>query len=154
MSLSRGQLKCKKGRMMRTSTPSIHPQLHLANIAWSYYSCPWPSAQPSGEFVLEFLFTLFRPWKPVHFFCSGITERNHKETLFARGEFGLQNSTNLWLSPRLHTESDLDALALHGKPIKSTSQRMQPQPHITSESSAAVDLLQTISVHRCCDVYS
>jgi hypothetical protein len=29
MSLSRGRLKCKKGRMMWTSTPAIHPHLHI-----------------------------------------------------------------------------------------------------------------------------
>jgi hypothetical protein len=28
MSLSRGRLKCKKGRMIWTSTPVIHPHLH------------------------------------------------------------------------------------------------------------------------------
>jgi hypothetical protein len=32
MSLSRGRLKCKKGRMMRTSTPTIHPHRHRRRL--------------------------------------------------------------------------------------------------------------------------
>jgi hypothetical protein len=57
-------------------------------------------------------------------------------------QFGPQNCPNLQQSPRLHTESDWDVLALHRKLTKSTFEWIQPYPHIFSEWAAIVDLLQ------------
>jgi hypothetical protein len=57
-------------------------------------------------------------------------------------QFGPQNCPNLQQSPRLHTESDWDVLALHGKITKSTLEWIQPHLHIFTEWAAIIDLLQ------------
>jgi hypothetical protein len=53
-------------------------------------------------------------------------------------EFGLQNSTKLRRSPRLHTDSDWDVIALFGKLIKSIFQWIWTHGYILSDASAIV----------------
>jgi hypothetical protein len=33
---------------------------------WSHYSRSCSSTQPSGDYTLEFMSIIFRPWRPVH----------------------------------------------------------------------------------------
>ena len=77
--------------------------------------------------------------------CTSVLLRNNGEEPegrgFARGVFGLQNSTNLWWSPRLHMEMDWGVQALHKKLTKSTFERIQPHPHIFLAWATIVKLL-------------
>ena len=60
-------------------------------------------------------------WTPRHFWSK--ERKRSNPTRFGPG-FGLQDSSNLWCSPRSHTDSDLGVQVLHGKLIKSTFQRI------------------------------
>jgi hypothetical protein len=69
MSLSRGRLKCKKGRRMWTSTPKIHPHLHIIRFLVQLQdSCAL--TKQSGILVPNFLIILFRQWKYVFCFVA------------------------------------------------------------------------------------
>jgi hypothetical protein len=56
--------------------------------------------------------------------------------------FGLQESTNLQQLSRLHMDSNLGVLLLHGKIIKSTLRLIQPHVHTLSESVTITDFIQ------------
>jgi hypothetical protein len=92
INLSRGLLKCNKGRMMRTSLLWIQPRL------------------PVGVGV--------------------------------RLIFGLRESTDLQQLSRLHMDSNLGLLLLHGNIIKSTLIQIQPHVDTLSESVTITDFIQ------------
>jgi hypothetical protein len=92
MNLSRGRLKCKKRRMMRTSLVWIQPRLFVG--------------------------------------------------VGVRLIFGLLESTYLQQLSRLHMDSNLGLLLLHGKIIKSTLRRIQPHVDTLSESVTITDFIQ------------
>ena len=54
--------------------------------------------------------------------------------------FGLQQSANLWSSPRLRTDSDWGASGLFGKFIKPTFIRIQSHVNIYSAAAAKIQL--------------
>jgi hypothetical protein len=56
--------------------------------------------------------------------------------------FGLQESTYLQQLSRLHIDSNLGLLLLHGKIIKSTLRRIQPHVDTLSESATITDFIQ------------
>jgi hypothetical protein len=56
--------------------------------------------------------------------------------------FGLQESTYLQQLSRLHMDTNLGLLLLHGKIIKSTSRRIQPHVDTLSESVTITDFIQ------------
>jgi hypothetical protein len=56
--------------------------------------------------------------------------------------FGLQESTQLQQLSRLHMNSNLGLLLLHGKIIKSTLRRIQPHVDNLSESVTITDFIQ------------
>jgi hypothetical protein len=92
MNLSRGRLKCKKGRMMRTSLLWIQPCLFIG--------------------------------------------------VGVRLVFGLQESTYLRQLSRLHMDSNLGLLLLHGNIIKSTLRWIHPHVDTLSESVIITDFIQ------------
>jgi hypothetical protein len=92
INLSRGRLKCKKGRMMRTSLLWIQPRIFIG--------------------------------------------------VGVRLIFGLQESTYLQQLSRLHMDSNLGLLLLHGKIVKSTLRRIQPHVNNLSESVTITDFIQ------------
>jgi hypothetical protein len=75
---------------------------------------------------------------PCHFWLK---KRKSQVQHVQEVQFRLQNCLNLQQSSWLHTESDWDVLALHGKLIKYTFQRIQPHPHISSELATIVILV-------------
>jgi hypothetical protein len=56
--------------------------------------------------------------------------------------FGLQESTYLQQLSRLHMDSNLGVLLLHGKIIKSTLRRIQPHVDTLLESVTIIDFIQ------------
>jgi hypothetical protein len=58
--------------------------------------------------------------------------------------FGLQESTYLQQLSRLHMDSNLGLLLLHGKIIKSTSRRIQPHVDTLSESVTSLILYKDV----------
>jgi hypothetical protein len=56
--------------------------------------------------------------------------------------FGLQESTYLQQLSRLHMDSNLGVLPLHGKVIKSTLRQIQPHVDTLSESVTITDFIQ------------
>jgi hypothetical protein len=56
--------------------------------------------------------------------------------------FGLQESTYLQQLSRLHMDSNLGLLLLHGKIIKSTLRRIQPHVDTLTESVTIIDFIQ------------
>jgi hypothetical protein len=92
INLSRGRLKSKKGRMMRTSLLWIQPRLFVG--------------------------------------------------VGVRLIFGLQESTYLQQLSRLHMDSNLGLLLLHGKMIKSNLRRIQPHLDTLSELVTITDFIQ------------
>jgi hypothetical protein len=56
--------------------------------------------------------------------------------------FGLRESTYLQQLSRLHMDSNLGLLLLHGKIIKSTLRRIQPHVDTLSESVTITDFVQ------------
>jgi hypothetical protein len=98
MNLSRWRLKCKKGRMMRTSLLWIQPRLFVG--------------------------------------------------VGVRLVFRLQESTYLQQLSRLHMDSNLAVLLLHGKITKSTLKRIQPHVDTLSESVTITDLYRDVFCQR------
>jgi hypothetical protein len=103
MNLSRGRLKCKKGRMMRTSLLWIQP-------------CPFVGV---GVQLV----------------------------------FGLQESTYFQQLSRLHMDSNLGVLLLHGKITKSTLRWIHPHVDTLSELVTITDFIQRCIMSLRIDCY-
>ena len=89
-----------------------------------------------GDQVQIFLMSSTKP--PRHFWLK---ERKSQVQHILDVQFGPQNCPNLQQSPRLHTESNWDVLALCGKVIKYIFKWIPPHPHIFFEPAAVIVLL-------------
>jgi hypothetical protein len=56
-------------QLMWTSTPAIHPHLHISDF-WSDYSGSCAPSKQLGILIPRFLFILFRQWKCVFCFVA------------------------------------------------------------------------------------
>ena len=77
--------------------------------------------------------------------CTLVLVRNQGEDRkgqgFAEAEFGLQDSSNLWWSPRSHTDSDWGVQVLHGILMKSIFIWIQTHVYILPEASSIIKLI-------------
>ena len=77
--------------------------------------------------------------------CTLVLLRNHGEDRkgkgFTQAGFGLQHNTNLWRTPRSHTDSDWGVQILPGTIIKSVFIWIRTRVHIYFEAAAIFSLL-------------
>jgi hypothetical protein len=148
-----------KMTMPTTSTPKVQPfymrliidafdelMLHHDMCSFSFselltwikgrFDCIWKARRLMkliGDQIQVFLTSSARP--PRHF--GSKVERVQVQHVL-EVEFGLQNSPKLRRSPRLHTDSDWDIIALFGKLIKSIFQWMWTHGYILSDASTII----------------